>query len=64
MARYYDRFMVNIEYRRWYMIPKDMTQVLLVIIVGTYELYNIKHYNISSEMLGLTLTCGFTTTTK
>jgi hypothetical protein len=36
-----------------------MTQVLLVIIVGTYELYNIKHYNISS-VLGLTLSCGFT----
>ena len=45
------------------MIPdylKDMTQVLLVIIVDTCELYNLKHYDISSEMFGLTLICGFT----
>jgi hypothetical protein len=39
------------------MIPSDMIQVLLVIIVDTCGLYNIKHYDIiCSEMFGLTLT--------
>jgi len=35
-----------------------------VIIVDTCGLYNIKHYDISSEMSDLTLTYGFTTTTN
>ena len=35
------------------MIPTDMIQVLFVIIVDTCGLYNIKHYDVSSEMSGL-----------
>jgi len=46
------------------MVPTDMIQALLVIIVDTCGLYNIKQYDISSDMSDLTLTYGFMTTTK
>ena len=38
------------------MVPTDMIQALLVIMVDTCGWYSIKHYDISSEMSGLTLT--------